>query len=66
MTDTPETLVEMIVGAFREALEADGLTRVLLVCGVTLLTVPFFPLWALFYLFERVGIYDVQEGWQAP
>lgn len=60
-SDQDHTVLEVVFGAWREALEANGLERVYLVLLVGMLTIPFSPLWALLAILEKLGVYHV---WQ--
>lgn len=57
-TERDQTVLEVCFGAWREALEANGLERIFLVLLVGLLTIPFAPLWALLAILEKLGVYD--------
>jgi len=49
---------QMIVGAWREALDTQGVERVALVSLVSLITIPFSPFWALLITLEIIGVYS--------
>lgn len=58
-----KTVASVVLGAWKDALNATGLARVYLVLSVAWLTIPFAPFWVLLALLEEARVYDVEEGW---
>ena len=53
-----ETVPEIFIGAWREAVGEDGVERVVLVALVALMTIPFLPFWVLLAAIEAAGLYS--------
>lgn len=63
LTTEEETVTSVVVGAWKEALNAEaGVERFILVSMVLVLTVPFLPVWVLLRILEIAGHYDVEGG----